>query len=240
MTNEKSKKMLKAKLECLKRETSGTDIDCNYRNCDECNLCYEQGNMGEQKEALEIAIKALEQQPILDTRQRERQLEMEYQHGYDKGWEEGRKALEQQPCEDCISRQAVLDKKELVELEDGQSFYCINPEDVETLPPATPQPCEDCVSREALKEKKVYSEERHENVVPVAEIDWLPSVKPQPKTGHWSRKTKVDAYDIGGVKTWGIKCQCDRCCFTTIVVEDFGYYKYCPNCGVEMEGDNGE
>lgn len=61
MTNEEAKKMLKAKLECLKRETSGTDIDCNYRNCDECNLCYEQGNMGEQKEALDMAIEALEQ-----------------------------------------------------------------------------------------------------------------------------------------------------------------------------------
>jgi hypothetical protein len=44
------------------------------------------------------------------------------------------------PYEDAISRQAVLDKKELVELEDGQSFYCISPEDVETLPPVTPQP----------------------------------------------------------------------------------------------------
>ena len=53
--------MLKAKLECLKRETSGTDFDCNNRNCDECSLCYEQGNMGEQKEALDMAIKALEQ-----------------------------------------------------------------------------------------------------------------------------------------------------------------------------------
>lgn len=61
MTPQEAKKMLKAKLECLKRETSGTDIDCNYRNCDECNLCYEQGNMGEQKEALDMAIKALEQ-----------------------------------------------------------------------------------------------------------------------------------------------------------------------------------
>jgi len=49
------------------------------------------------------------------------------------------KALEQEPCEDAISRQAVLDKKELVELEDGQSFYCISPEDVETLPSVTPQ-----------------------------------------------------------------------------------------------------
>jgi hypothetical protein len=41
---------------------------------------------------------------------------------------------------DLISRQAVLDKKELIELEDGQSFYCISPEDVETLPPVNPQP----------------------------------------------------------------------------------------------------
>ena len=63
MTNKQAKKMLKAKLECLKRETSGTDFDCNNSNCDECSLCYEQGNMREQKEALDMAIKALEQQP---------------------------------------------------------------------------------------------------------------------------------------------------------------------------------
>lgn len=55
--------------------------------------------------------------------------------------------------------------------------------------------------------------------------------------GHWSRKTKVDAYDLAGVKTWGIKCQCDRCTFTTIVVEYFGYYTYCPNCGAKMESE---
>jgi len=58
--------------------------------------------------------------------------------------------------------------------------------------------------------------------------------EPCGKTGRWSRKTKVDAYDIAGVKTWGIKCQCDRCDFTTIVVEDFGYQNYCPNCGARM------
>ena len=46
---------------------------------------------------------------------------------------------ESQPCENCISRQAVLDKKELVELEDGQSFYCINPKDVEILPSVMPK-----------------------------------------------------------------------------------------------------
>ena len=75
MTNEQAKNMLKAKLECLKHETSGFYGDCNRCNCDECSLNYEQGNMGEQKKALEIAIKA----------------------------------LERQPCEDCISRKLLSD-----------------------------------------------------------------------------------------------------------------------------------
>ena len=60
MTREEATNMLKAKLECLKRETSGTDFDCNNSNCDECSLCYEQGNMGEQKLALAMAIMELE------------------------------------------------------------------------------------------------------------------------------------------------------------------------------------
>ena len=66
MTNEEAKKMLKAKLECFKNETSGINYDCNMRLCDGCPLNYEQGNMGEQKESLQMAIKALEQQPCED------------------------------------------------------------------------------------------------------------------------------------------------------------------------------
>lgn len=49
-------KMLIAKEKCMERETSGTDTDCNFHNCDECSLCYEQGTMGEQKEALKFAL----------------------------------------------------------------------------------------------------------------------------------------------------------------------------------------
>ena len=53
--------------------------------------------------------------------------------------------------------------------------------------------------------------------------------------GHWTRKTRVEnVYDIAGVKTWGIKCQCDRCTFTMTVIEGFGYYDYCPHCGADM------
>lgn len=61
MTNKEAKKKLKARHDCLKRDISGKDKDCNFRRCDECGLCYEQGNMGEQIEALDIAIKALDQ-----------------------------------------------------------------------------------------------------------------------------------------------------------------------------------
>lgn len=51
------------------------------------------------------------------------------------------KALEQQSSEDSVSRQAVLSKAELIELEDGKSFMSIDPEDVKALSPVTPTHC---------------------------------------------------------------------------------------------------
>ena len=69
----------------------------------------------------------------------------------------------------------------------------------------------------------------------------LPSADVRPNIhGHWGRLTRVEnVYSIDGVKTWGIKCQCDKCTFTTIVVEGFGFYDYCPRCGSrnEVEAD---
>ena len=65
MTSEETIKMLTAKVECMKRESSGIDQDCNYRNCDECKLCYEQGTVGEQIEALQMAITAIKGQKVL-------------------------------------------------------------------------------------------------------------------------------------------------------------------------------
>lgn len=82
MTNEVAEKMLEAKLKCLTRETSGTDINCNHRNCDECSLCYEQGNMGEQKEALNMAIKALKQQPCEDAVSKKNLKEQMIKYGF--------------------------------------------------------------------------------------------------------------------------------------------------------------
>lgn len=62
MTREEAIKMAKADLKCMERDTSGQDEMCNSHKCDECSLNYERGNIGEQKEWLRLAIKALEQQ----------------------------------------------------------------------------------------------------------------------------------------------------------------------------------
>lgn len=62
MTNETAKKILQAKLECIKRFTSGNDLYCNRSDCDNCYLNYDQGNFGEQQEALKVAIKILQQE----------------------------------------------------------------------------------------------------------------------------------------------------------------------------------
>ena len=56
MKIDKCANMLIAKEKCMDRETSGRDTDCNFHNCDDCSLCYEQGTMGEQKEALKFAV----------------------------------------------------------------------------------------------------------------------------------------------------------------------------------------
>lgn len=61
MTRAEAIKMLTAKVECIKRYSSGINEDCNSPDCGECTLWYEQGNMGEQIEYLQMAIKTLEE-----------------------------------------------------------------------------------------------------------------------------------------------------------------------------------
>lgn len=61
MTEQEALKMLKGKLTCMTLE----DLSCIKkgcdRDCDSCNYNYTQGTRGEQKESLELAIKALEE-----------------------------------------------------------------------------------------------------------------------------------------------------------------------------------
>ena len=59
MTIDKCANMLTAKENCIEHETSGIDTDCNSHNCNDCSLCYEQGTMREQKEALIFAVETM-------------------------------------------------------------------------------------------------------------------------------------------------------------------------------------
>lgn len=80
MTNQEAIEMMKAKLECMTREVSGVDLNCNAKKCDECDLCYAQGNMGEQKDWLRMGIEALEKQkPIIEELEK---IKAEINNGY--------------------------------------------------------------------------------------------------------------------------------------------------------------
>ena len=68
--------------------------------------------------------------------------------GFEQALDIAIKALEQEPCEDAISRQAVLDvlrtmyDTHIVELDNGDEYIDYNDTvyEIEQLPPVTPQP----------------------------------------------------------------------------------------------------
>lgn len=62
MTESEAKEMLKAYMECDKRKNDVAYEKQCHENCDNCNLCYAQGTVGQQKEAFNMAINALEKQ----------------------------------------------------------------------------------------------------------------------------------------------------------------------------------
>ena len=53
---------LRAYYNCQRLQAKGIYEDCNEKLCDNCNLCYAQGNVGEHIESIEIAIQSLEKQ----------------------------------------------------------------------------------------------------------------------------------------------------------------------------------
>lgn len=91
------------------------------------------------------------------------------------------------------------------------------------------------IEREAAKARKVYCEERHEYVVPVAELDWL---------------LTIDAAPVVHGRLIHASCSHDRfedCCKCSVCGTEYGvnYFgpgvNYCTCCGARMDGggDNG-
>ena len=188
--------------------------------------------IGEQVDALEMAIKALEQQPCEDCIDKKKLLKSievalnatnindEYTIGLRNGmrvvktfvdgkipdYEKVSHLKKQEPCEDCISREAVENV-----IKHAEVNFTVN---------------------SAIDFTK-HKREVHEIVDGIVDaqikaLRALPSVTPQPKIGRWIEV--IDKIDRLGNKTWHHECSiCGN--------EDSGWgeYKYCPKCGARME-----
>ena len=62
MTNSEAIEKLRAYLKCRSLQVKGIYEDCNEQLCDNCDLCYAQGTVGEHIKSIEIGIQALEKQ----------------------------------------------------------------------------------------------------------------------------------------------------------------------------------
>lgn len=107
----------------------------------------------------------------------------------------GASALEQEPCDDCISVRAVLD------IVDSYSESRSNVEDVTqdiisdimALPTVNPQPCEDAISRQAAIDA-VNTGNLHPGIVEALQsiLADLPPVTPQPCEDCISRQAVLE------------------------------------------------
>lgn len=145
------------------------------------------------------------------------------------------KALVQQPCEGMRDateeeRKSTKDYINSISKPTGLQFDDIY-EELDFVQPhkkisVNLQPCEDVISRESviewLKDKDIIKTKNQEENAR-RELAELPSVTPQPKTGHWIT-TRTFMHDG---EYYCDKCKCDA--------PNNEKWDYCPNCGVKME-----
>lgn len=63
MTESEAKGFIQGKLDCMKKcDIFNKEDNTSDNDCDNCEYCYSQGNFGEQKEAFQMSINALEKQ----------------------------------------------------------------------------------------------------------------------------------------------------------------------------------
>lgn len=129
-------------------------------------------------------------------------------------------ALEAQPCEDCISRQAALDCFEQTNTRQGAKYA------IETLPPVKPK----------------YTDEEIDKIQEIeqAYVDKMVELaveETRPK-GKW-----IFCYGNRG-KDNVEKCSCCKSYWKEAVIYRYDTQeylrlrlKYCPKCGAEMEGE---
>lgn len=102
---------------------------------------------------------------------------------------------------------------------------------------------DDTISRQAailaIKTRQWLTEGAKEALAD--QLERLPSAQPERKRGEWEfYEDRSPVWDIAGEKTWARVYKCSECGFVHAVIEDFGIYQYCPQCGADMREDNHE
>lgn len=181
----------------------------------ECNLgTWYHGIDGDMKKALEMAIKALEQEPQFypqceDCNKKMDEIRMVYD-----------KCKEQEPCDD------IKEIREVMSCDANSETKCKMISNILTAKPhyfKEKEPCDDAISRQAvLKQLKgCLTGGETEYSYAKIHIDNIPPVTPQPKTGHWIYKT---------VRGEEVPC-CSRCGLDNGTYYEFNF---CPECGANM------
>lgn len=169
------------------------------------------------REALDMAVKALEQEPILN------KIRAEIKEWY---WQADKQALAKDPC--VVDAMVDLFIRTIGKAERNQ------------------QPCDDAVSRDLMTNTLgatcIAKRDEKGDLVALCSIDHLPSVTPRPRTGYWIHIGNV-CFEV----TNDIICKCSECggveSFTgkfeleghRLVIDMDRVYKFCPYCGAKME-----
>lgn len=129
------------------------------------------------------------------------------------------KLLEQEPCEDAISRKSMLDYQEYLHgkmpNEENHKLWKF----IKDLPSVTPAKCIATVKFSKEDMQELVDEKMKDIVV-------------ERKKGKWINKSQKSGCGITFVAS-----ECTCCGKKTLFNCDELIYKYCPNCGAEMEAE---
>lgn len=140
-----------------------------------------------------------------------------------------KESKKKKPCEDVVSRKAVLNLAKDLTFKDveGMEHYkyrCIAVEDVEELPPATPDLSSLREINEALTKRVKYLENMERYA--------MPPMTPTRKKGKWIK------HDTGHSIYYDCSlCGCAAPCTETADKILWKLSNYCPDCGAEMESE---
>lgn len=161
------------------------------------------------------------------------------------------KALKQQPCDDCISRQEQKSTSDYIKSisKPIRVMYCDayeNKDDCENGSQELckqcihlKQPCDNCISRQAVLDMATtiqtddFSGNEIIEVVDVDDIKELQPVTPTRPTGRWIRWYEVIESADGKSTDHIPHCKCSEC-GTEYDPHSSQFIKYCNECGAMM------